>query len=115
MITGTLTREPETGHREEGHRKPAGPEAHHEITKSDVDRFLFGKHLTSCAVCGRFRSQCDLDVRTLSCERGATSDCSSTSTLNVLMIVCQNCGAIEFHDRTIIGKWLESQRVAALR
>jgi hypothetical protein len=86
-----------------------------DITKADVDRFLFGKHLTSCAVCGRFRSQCDLDVRTLSCERGATADCSSNSTLNVLMIVCQNCGAIEFNDRTIIAKWLDSQRVTAVR
>jgi uncharacterized protein YggL (DUF469 family) len=31
------------------------------------------------------------------------------------MIVCQNCGAIEFHDRTIIGKWLESQKLAPVR
>jgi hypothetical protein len=82
-----------------------------DITKADVDTFLFGKHLTSCAVCGRFRSKCDLDVHTLSCNRGATADCSSSSTLNVLMIVCHNCGAIEFHDRTIIAKWLDSQRV----
>jgi hypothetical protein len=83
----------------------------HDITKADVDKFLFGKHLTSCAVCGRFRSKCDLDVHTLTCQRGATADCSSTSTLDVLMIVCHNCGAIEFHDRTIVAKWLESQRV----
>jgi hypothetical protein len=27
------------------------------------------------------------------------------------MIVCQNCGAIEFHDRSVIAKWLENQRV----
>lgn len=82
-----------------------------EITKADVDRFLFSKHLTSCPVCGRFRSKCDLDVHTLSCQRGATADCSSNSTLNILMIVCHNCGAIEFHDRTIIAKWLDSQRL----
>jgi hypothetical protein len=86
-----------------------------DITKADVDKFLFGKHLTSCAVCGRFRSKCDLDVHTLSCQRGETADCSSSSTLNVLMIVCQNCGAIEFHDRTIIAKWLESQKLVPVR
>lgn len=85
-----------------------------EITKADVDRFLYSKHLTSCAVCGRFRSKCDLDVHTLSCQRGATPDCSQSATLNVLMIVCQNCGAIEFHDRTIIARWLASQEVTAL-
>lgn len=80
------------------------------ITKNDVDNFLYGKHLTSCPVCGRFRSKCDLDVHTLSCQRGATADCSSSSTLNVLMIVCQNCGAIEFHDRSVIAKWLAAQQ-----
>lgn len=85
-----------------------------EITKADVDKFLFGKHLTSCAVCGRFRSKCDLDVHTLSCQRGATADCSTNSTLNVLMIVCQNCGAIEFHDRAVIAKWLAGQQTAPL-
>ncbi len=81
-----------------------------EITKADVDAFLFGKHLTSCAVCGRFRSGCDLDVHTLSCQRGASPGCSSSSVLNVLVIVCQNCGAIEFHDRSVIAKWLGSRR-----
>ncbi|WP_072394097.1 hypothetical protein [Hyphomicrobium sp. CS1GBMeth3] len=80
------------------------------ITKADVDKFLYGKHLTSCAVCGRFRSKCDLDVHTLSCQRGATADCSSSSTLDVLMIVCQNCGAIEFHDRGVVAKWLAAQQ-----
>ncbi len=93
-----------------------GPQTHdapkaREITKADVDRFLFSKHLTNCAVCGRFRSKCDLDVHTLSCQRGSTADCSASSTLNVLIIVCQNCGAIEFHDRSVIAKWLENQRV----
>ncbi len=86
-----------------------------DITKADVDKFLFGKHLTSCAVCGRFRSKCDLDVHTLNCNRGATVDCASSSTLNVLMIVCSNCGAIEFHDRTIIAKWLRHPEDDAAR
>lgn len=86
-----------------------------DITKADVDNFLFSKHLTSCAVCGRFRSKCDLDVHTLSCQRGAAPDCSSSSTVNVLMIVCHNCGAIEFHDRSIIAKWLATQKAVPVR
>jgi hypothetical protein len=85
------------------------------ITKADVDRFLFGKHLTSCPVCGRFRSQCDVDVHTLSCQRSQTASCSPTEPLNILMIVCQNCGAIQFHDRTIIAQWLDCQHEGAPR
>jgi hypothetical protein len=26
------------------------------------------------------------------------------------MVVCQNCGAIQFHDRTVVAKWLDCQR-----
>jgi hypothetical protein len=78
-----------------------------EICKADVDRFLFGKHITGCPVCGRFRSQCDVDVHTLTCQR---VDPSSTAPVNVLMIVCQNCGAIQFHDRSVIAQWLDCQK-----
>ncbi len=80
-----------------------------EISKADVDRFLFGKHLTSCPVCGRFRSRCDVDVQTLNCQRSHVPDCSQSAPLNVLMIVCQNCGAIQFHDRAVIAHWLDCQ------
>jgi hypothetical protein len=58
-------------------------------------------------VCGRFRSQCDVDVHTLTCQR---ADPNSTAPVNVLMIVCQNCGAIQFHDRSVISHWLECQK-----
>jgi hypothetical protein len=78
-----------------------------DLTKAEVDRFLFGKHITSCPVCGRFRSNCDVDIHMLTCERKSSS---STAPVNVLMIVCQNCGAIQFHDRSVIGHWLECQQ-----
>lgn len=77
-----------------------------DLTKAEVDRFLFGKHITSCPVCGRFRSNCDVDIHMLTCERKSSS---SNAPVNVLMIVCQNCGAIQFHDRTVIAKWLDCQ------
>ncbi len=76
------------------------------ICKAEVEKFLFAKHITGCPVCGRFRSQCDVDVHTLTCQR---ADPSSTSPVNVLMVVCQNCGAIQFHDRAVISHWLECQ------
>ena len=84
-----------------------------DISKSDVERFLFGKHLTSCPVCSRFRCQCDLDVRTLSCER-AFSATPQGGPINVVMVVCKNCGAIQFHERTVIRQWLDCQRGPAL-
>ena len=81
----------------------------HEISKSDVERFLYGKHLTSCPVCSRFRSKSDLDVHTINCERGSCSDNGRSAPINVLMIVCQNCGAIQFHDRAVIAHWIDCQ------
>lgn len=78
-----------------------------EISKGEVEKFLFGKHITGCPVCGRFRSQCDVDVHTLTCQR---ADASSNAPVHVLMIVCQNCGAIQFHDRAVIAQWLECQK-----
>jgi len=86
-----------------------------QITKADVDRFLFGKHLASCPVCGRFRTQCNTDVHTLSCQGAIDADdCSPSVPIKVLMIVCQNCGAIQFHDRAIIAQWLDCQHKAVV-
>ena len=85
-----------------------------EISKAEVDRFLFGKHITGCPVCGRFRSQCDVDVHSLTCQK-SESQTSKNAPVNVLMIVCQNCGAIQFHDRTVIANWLECQKRVPVR
>ena len=82
-----------------------------EISKADDERFLYGKHITAFPACGRFRSQCDLEVHSISCQRAqATSLQTASTTVDVLMVVCQNCGAIQFHDRTVVAKWLDCQR-----
>jgi hypothetical protein len=82
-----------------------------DISKAEVERFLYGKHITACPACGRFRSQCDLEVHSISCQRAqATSLQTAASPVDVLMVVCQNCGAIQFHDRTVVAKWLDCQR-----
>jgi hypothetical protein len=81
----------------------------HDLSKADVERFLYAKHLTSCPVCSRFRSRSDIDVHTISCERCESSSAGRNAPINVLMIVCQNCGAIQFHDREIIAHWLDCQ------
>lgn len=84
-----------------------------EISKAEVERFLYSKHITACPACGRFRSQCDLDVHAITCQRSqahATSLQTASTPVDVLMIVCQNCGAIQFHDRAVVAKWLDCQR-----
>jgi hypothetical protein len=86
-----------------------------DICKAEVDRFLFGKHITACAVCGRFRSASDLDVHALTCQRASCSDPSNSAPVDVLMIVCTNCGAIQFHDRSVIAQWLECQKRVKVR
>jgi hypothetical protein len=79
------------------------------VSKTDVERFFLSKHINTCGVCGRFRSPGELDVRALSCNRLSCNDPLSEP-LNVLMIVCQHCGAIEFHDHGVIARWLEDHR-----
>ena len=79
-----------------------------EICKADVERFLFSKHITACPACGRFRSQCDLDVHAITCQK-APSCGAAAAPVDVLMVVCQNCGGIQFHDRSVIAKWLDCQ------
>jgi hypothetical protein len=82
-----------------------------DISKAEVERFLYGKHITACPACGRFRSQCDLEVHSISCQRAQSTSLQTASTpVDVLMVVCQNCGAIQFHDRTVVAKWLDCQR-----
>jgi hypothetical protein len=97
---------------------PANPAtadtARRDICKGDVERFLFGKHITACPACGRFRSQCDLDVHTIACQR-APSCGAEAAAVEVLMVVCQNCGGIQFHDRTVVAKWLDCHSGTARR
>jgi hypothetical protein len=86
-----------------------------DVSKAEVDKFLFGKHITACPVCGRFRSQCDTDIHKLTCQRASTGESSPGAPVDVIMIVCQNCGAIQFHDRSVITKWLACQEKARVR
>src|SRR5690606_12152021 len=83
-----------------------------EISKAEVEQFLFSKHITACPVCGRFRSQCDLDVHAITCQRAPAGAAAPATPVDVLMVVCQNCGCIQFHDRSVIAKWLDCQRHA---
>lgn len=81
-----------------------------EICKAEVETFLFSKHITACPVCGRFRTRADVDVHALTCQRANCVDASNSAPVNVLMIVCQNCGGIQFHDRAVISDWLACQQ-----
>ena len=76
-----------------------------EICKADVERFLFSKHITACPACSHFRFQCDLDVQAISLpESAVAAGAAAAAPVDVLMVVCQNCGGIQFHDRSVIAK-----------
>ena len=77
------------------------------LSKADIDRFFLGKRIIACGVCGRFQSPCDVDVHSLNCQRVSCAD-NSSEPVSVLMMVCRNCGAIQFHDRGVIADWLEN-------
>jgi hypothetical protein len=77
------------------------------VTKADVERFLLAKHITNCPACGCFLSKSDVDVQALDCHRTAQS-ASVGCAVDVLMIVCDNCGQIQFHDRAVVARWVEN-------
>lgn len=81
-----------------------------EITKAAFDRFLTSKHVTGCSVCGRFRSRVDMDPRTIRCGRVPATGDGRDVTIDVVAVVCENCGALQFLKRSVIADWLEQQR-----
>jgi hypothetical protein len=78
-----------------------------EITQAVVDRFLASKHVTGCCACARFRSRVDLDLHTIRCEHSPSTDAA----IDIVAIVCENCGAVQFLKRSVVADWLEQQRV----
>jgi hypothetical protein len=47
-------------------------------------------------------------VHAITCQK-APSCGAAAAPVDVLMVVCQNCGGIQFHDRSVIAKWLDCQ------
>jgi len=65
-----------------------------EISKAEVEQFLFGKHITACPACGRFRSQCELEVHSITCQRApATSLSGATAPVPTTTVVEQPASA----------------------
>lgn len=73
------------------------------LAARDVQRFISRKHITGCAVCSHYNWQINEDVTGLQC--GCESD-PKGKRMNVIILTCQNCGALEFHDRGVIQRWL---------
>jgi hypothetical protein len=78
-----------------------------EITKAVVDRFLASKNVTGCSVCGRFQSRFDFDLHTIRCKHGSSTD----GEIDVVAIVCENCGALQFLKRSVVADWQERQHI----
>lgn len=75
------------------------------LSKPDVDRFFQSKHIIGCPTCGRSQPL-GVDVRVLGCQQISPTKTQSEP-LTVLVIACENCGAIQFYDCGVIAEWLE--------
>jgi hypothetical protein len=74
-----------------------------QINKEDVDRFLACKHVTGCSICARSRR--DVELWTIKCEPRPSTKYS----VNIIFVVCENCGAAQLYSHEVIARWLEQR------
>jgi len=79
---------------------PQRPERN--ICLADMQRFFAGKRVTHCAVCSHHNWQLENDATTLSCDGGV-----SKANIDVIVLVCKNCGALQFHAMSVVAQWLD--------
>lgn len=79
------------------------------ISADEIQRFITGKRIAGCAVCSHYDWRVRDDARSLSCQ--CSSENGPATSLGIIMLICQNCGALEFHDRTVIARWLDCHSV----
>lgn len=78
------------------------------ITTAEIKSFISGKRIAGCPVCHHYDWQIKDETRSLSCECcGDEAGPGKPTKVGIIMLVCQNCGALEFHDRAVIARWLD--------
>ena len=81
------------------------------ITAAEIKSFIVGKRITGCVVCNHYDWRIKDDATALQCQcSGRSSTQASQTEVGIIILVCQNCGALEFHDRTVIASWLDCHR-----
>lgn len=83
------------------------------ISTAEIKAFITGKRITGCVVCNHYDWRIKDDATAISCQCGADSQSQQSTPIGIIMLVCQNCGALEFHDRTVIARWLDCHRAKA--
>lgn len=78
----------------------------HTISTADVQRFMSAKRITGCAVCSHYDWRIKSDTTSLQCNELSADAARCSAQVDVIMLVCQNCGALEFHDQQVIARWL---------
>lgn len=77
------------------------------ITVADIKSFITGKRIAGCPVCSHYDWAIKDDTRSIACECCGDTGQRQATSVGIIMLVCQNCGALEFHDRAVIAKWLD--------
>lgn len=81
------------------------------LSVAEIRSFISGKRIAGCPVCNHYNWQIREGTTAIRCvcepsERDTESGPAPTS-VGIIMLVCQNCGAVEFHDRGVITRWLD--------
>ena len=81
-----------------------------QITPAEIKSFVAGKRIAGCVVCNHYDWRVKDDATALSCQCSAGEGAGQSTAVGIIILVCQNCGALEFHDRSVIARWLDCHR-----
>lgn len=77
------------------------------ISAAEIKSFISGKRIAGCPVCNHYDWRIEDTRRALTCDCSDPAADGAATKVGIVMLVCQNCGALEFHDRGVIARWLD--------
>ncbi len=85
------------------------------LSVAEIRSFITGKRIAGCPVCNHYNWQIREGTTAIRCvcaETEQTDVPAAATNVGIIMLVCQNCGAVEFHDRGVIVHWLDCHPAA---
>lgn len=90
--------------------------AERKLSVAEIRSFITGKRIAGCPVCAHYNWDIREGTTAIRCVSSDTADGGQSApapgNVGIIMLVCQNCGAVEFHDRGVIVRWLDCHSVA---
>lgn len=94
---------------------PPGTATERKLSVAEIRSFITGKRIAGCPVCSHYNWDIREGTTAIRCVCGDATEGSAEqpapASVGIIMLVCQNCGAVEFHDRGVIARWLDCHAI----